>query len=146
MYTCPVCGATDVNRRARCKCGADLSVLQCLDAVPDAWFNQGLKALENGARGEALEWFAACCRARPSDAAARRALAKVWAQLGHLKEASRALEESATSDPDAAELAVIRKAISDASKPTGRKKRSSKSRGQSATGKKRGAKKRAKKS
>ena len=82
MYSCPACGAEDVAGRAACRCGADLSLLLRLDGIADAWFNRGLEALAEGAPGRALEWFAACCVARPTDAAARLALARVWPQLG----------------------------------------------------------------
>jgi len=117
MYTCPSpgCGSADADGKARCnKCGADLSVLQCLSAVPDAWFNRGLKALEEGEPGRALEWLAACCTANPADAVALRALAKVWAQLGRYDDASRALERSADTEPGAPELDALRDALTTA--------------------------------
>jgi tetratricopeptide (TPR) repeat protein len=114
MYTCPSCGAADVDGLAQCACGADLAVLQCLDALPDAWFNQGLKAMERQAVGEALEWFAACCRSRPSDAPAHRALARAWAQLEQWEDAQRALDQSARSDPESPDLTVLRTAVEQA--------------------------------
>ena len=89
-------------------------MLQCLDALPDAWLNQGLKAMERRAIGEALEWFAACCRARPSDGPAHRALARAWAQLEHWDDAQRALEQSARSDPESPDLTVLRTAVEQA--------------------------------
>ena len=113
MYSCPACGAEDVAKRSVCVCGADLSLLERLDAVADAWFNRALEALEEGAVGRALEWLSACCAARPTDAAALRAQAKVWAQLGHLKEAQGALERAAAIEPDGAETAAIRQALAE---------------------------------
>jgi regulator of sirC expression with transglutaminase-like and TPR domain len=88
-----------------------LSLLQRLDAVADAWFNRALEALAAGAPGRALEWLSACCAARPTDAAARRAQAKVWAQLGHWEEARDALERAAAIEPDVPELEAIRQAL-----------------------------------
>ncbi len=111
MYNCPACGEGEVTGRTRCRCGADLALLQQLDAVADGWFNRGLEALAAGRPGEALEWLSACCAARPTDAAARRAQAKVWAQLGHFAEARVALERAAALDPDAAELRAFREAL-----------------------------------
>lgn len=97
--------------KAVCKCGADLSVLQCLDAVIDGWFNAGLDALARNESGLALEWLAACCKARPSDAAALRALAKVWGRLGHLDDARRCVDLSRQSDPDHPDLDSITAAL-----------------------------------
>lgn len=114
MYSCPACGASAVARRSRCVCGADLSLLVSLDGLCDTWFNSALTALAAGATGRALEWFAACAAARPSDGAALRALARVWAQLGHHREAGEALERAAAIEPDAPDVAVIRKALADA--------------------------------
>jgi tetratricopeptide (TPR) repeat protein len=111
MYNCPACGAIDVEGRETCACGADLSLLARLEAVSDAWFNEGLRVLSEGARGRALEWFSAACAARPTDAAARRAQAKVWAQLGRWDEAREALERAALIEPDADELNTLRQAI-----------------------------------
>jgi len=111
MYSCPACGKEGVAGRATCSCGADLTLLECLDAVPDAWFNRAVEALSAGRRGAALEWLAACCAARPTDAAAQRALAKVWAQLGHPAEARAALDRAAEIEPDAPELAELRQAL-----------------------------------
>jgi tetratricopeptide (TPR) repeat protein len=111
MYSCAACGAEEVGRQARCRCGADLTLLAQLDAVADTWFNRALAALAEDAPGQALEWLSACCAARPTDAAARRAQAKVWAQLGHWKEAAGALERAAAIEPDAPEIADIRQAL-----------------------------------
>jgi len=111
MYSCPACGAGDVSNRAACACGADLSLLQRLDSVADSWFNRALDALAEQQPGRALEWLSACCVARPTDAAAARAQAKVWAQLGRWEEAGAALERAAALDPDAPELEDIRHAI-----------------------------------
>ncbi|GEM_PF-1369875 len=111
MYSCPACSAMDLEGRETCACGADLSLLAGLEAVSDAWFNEGLRALSEGARGRALEWFSAACAARPTDAAARRAQAKVWAQLGRWDEALDALDRAAVIEPDADELNAIRQAI-----------------------------------
>jgi len=113
MYTCPACGYDKVAGKATCQCGADLSLLQCLDAAVDAWFNEALEALSRNEVGKALEWLAACCTARPSDAVARRSLAKVWAQLGHVQEARRSLEVSVENDPDHPDVAAIRAALAD---------------------------------
>lgn len=94
-----------------CGCGADLGLLACLDAVADSWFNASLAALEQGRRGEALEWMSACCRARPSEVAAWLALARLWAQGGSVADARRCLDEVAKLDPGHAELGVMRTAL-----------------------------------
>lgn len=114
MYSCPACGAEDVSNRSTCRCGADLTLLQRLDALADAWFNRALEALDLGKPGQALEWLSACCAARPSDAAARRAQARLWAQLGHWPEAQDALERARAIEPDAPALAEIQQALQDA--------------------------------
>lgn len=111
MYSCPACGAEEVTNRVVCLCGADLSLLQRLDSVADAWFNRALEALKNGEAGLALEWLSACCAARPTDSAARRAQAKIWGQLGHRKEALNALDRAATIEPDAPEVDIIGRAL-----------------------------------
>jgi tetratricopeptide (TPR) repeat protein len=113
MYSCPACGAEDVAGQSTCRCGADLSLLQRLDAVADVWFNLALEALAGGAPGRAMEWLSACCAARPTDAAARRAQAKVWAQLGCWEEARDAVERARAIEPDAPELAEIELALQD---------------------------------
>jgi tetratricopeptide (TPR) repeat protein len=107
MFSCPACGAEGAPGRERCPCGADLSLLATLDALPGIWFNRGLAALERGAPGEALEWLSACCAARPNDAEARLAQAKVWARLGHLAEARAALERAEALDATALGLAPL---------------------------------------
>ena len=114
MYSCPACGAEGVANRSACRCGADLSLLQSLDSITDAWFNRALEALAEGAPGQALEWLSACCVVRPTDAAARRAQARVWAQLGLLQEAQDALDRAAAIVPDAPELADIQQALEEA--------------------------------
>ena len=106
-YSCPACKRDGVGGQARCTCGADLELLWRLDEVADHWFNTGLASLAAGNRGRALEWLAACCVARPSDAAAHGALARVWAQLGHGPEAEDALARARDLDPDAPDLATI---------------------------------------
>jgi len=92
MYCCPQCGSDHVAGLAQCPCGADLSALRDLNAVAGAWFNRGLEFEAKGETGPALECFSACSIARPSDAAARRALAKLWLRLGHPGEARRCLD------------------------------------------------------
>jgi Flp pilus assembly protein TadD len=116
MYKCPACGKDDVTGLSRCRCGADLTLLQTLDGVADVWFNYGLEALNRGAPGEALEWFSACCAARPTDAPARRAQAKVWAQLGHFREARDALKKAELLDPDDRDLKDAAAAVDEAVK------------------------------
>ena len=116
MYKCPVCGNNDVMGLALCRCGADLTLLQTLYAVADAWFNQGLKALQRDSPGQALEWFSACCAARPTDTAARLAQAKTWAQLGRYQEARDALKKAEMLDPDADDLKNAATAIDKAIK------------------------------
>lgn len=111
MYSCPACGAENVAGRAACVCGTDLTLLQRLDGLADAWFNQGLEALAQGAPWRALEWISACCAARPTDRAARRTQAKLWAQLGFPTGAADALERAASLDPQAPELAPLRRAF-----------------------------------
>lgn len=111
MFSCPACGNTDVNDRMRCTCGADLSLLQSIDAQVDAWFNRALHASKEGRPGEALEWLAACCRVRPSDAQAYLALAKLWAQLEHWDDAVRCLNCATELKSDLPEFETLRKAI-----------------------------------
>ncbi len=111
MYKCPACGIDDVMGQSRCHCGADLSLLLTLDGVADAWFNKGVAALAADAPGEALEWFSACCTARPADIEARLAQAKTWAQLGHFREALAALEKIRQIDPANGELKMVSAAI-----------------------------------
>lgn len=115
IYSCPSCGAEDMSRQTACsRCGADLSLLQRLDLVADIWFNRALEALKDGSPGRALEWLSAACAARPTDAAARRAQAKVWAQLGRWNEAHDALERARAIEPDAPEAAQIVQALQEA--------------------------------
>jgi len=116
MYNCPACGAAEVAGLSVCRCGADLALLQRLNALADVWFNRALEALAAGTPGRALEWLSACCAARPTDAAARRAQAKVWAQLGRWDEARDALDRAALIEPDAGNLAAIRATFEDAAK------------------------------
>ncbi len=117
MYKCPACGAGDATGRTQCRCGADLTLLQALDAVADAWFNRGLQALDRDAPGEALEWFCACCAARPSDVAARLAQAKTWARLERYEQARDALEKARKTAPDAEGLDELAQALEEAMKP-----------------------------
>lgn len=117
MYCCPACGADDVANQSVCRCGADLALLQQLEVLADVWFNRALEALKNGAPGAALEWLSACCAARPTDAPARRAQARVWAQLGRLPEACAALDRAAEIEPDAPEVEEIRQALRSALLP-----------------------------
>src|SRR5262249_20419036 len=98
MYNCPLCGAPG-GVEAACRGGADLTLLRTIAAIPDAWFNRGTVALEAGQTGRALEWVAAACVANPSDVAARVALARIWARLGHRREALDALDRAADLDP-----------------------------------------------
>jgi hypothetical protein len=106
-YSCPACKRDGVGGQTRCTCGADLEVLCRLDELADHWFNAALAALAAGRPGLALEWLAACCKARPTDAPAHYALAKVWAQLGHVPEAEAALACARDLDPGAPELAAL---------------------------------------
>jgi tetratricopeptide (TPR) repeat protein len=117
MYTCPACGSDKVSGMAACTCGADLAMLQCLDAAIDGWFNRALAALAEGRQGEALECFAACCAARPTDAVAQRALAKMWARLGFWSDGGRVLDRAAELEPDHPELALLRSALHEATAP-----------------------------
>jgi tetratricopeptide (TPR) repeat protein len=99
-----------------------LTLLERLDSVSDAWFNRALEFLQEGNLGRALELFAACCAARPSDASALRALAKVWGHLGRFDEAQDALQRAAAIDPDAPELGEIRRALLGLGGPTRRRR------------------------
>lgn len=111
MFTCPACGAADVAELASCKCGADLSLLQGLDGLADAWFNRAVAALKADELERAVEWLAACCAARPDDAPALRALAKAWARLGRPNAARQALYRARAAAPEAAENDAIAAAI-----------------------------------
>jgi len=117
MYSCPACGRSDVAELSRCTCGADLAILQSLDAVADAWFNRALAALAKGEPGKALEWVSACYAARPNDAAARLTQAMVWAQLGHFLQARAALDQAANLDSSLPGLAGFARALQDAFRP-----------------------------
>jgi cytochrome c-type biogenesis protein CcmH/NrfG len=117
MYRCPACGRDGIAKRMRCFCGADLSLLAQLDSLCDAWFNSALEALAAGKPGRAIERLSACCTARPSDVSALCALAKTWAQLGHLDDATDALGRATAVQPDAPELAEIRRALDEARVP-----------------------------
>jgi Flp pilus assembly protein TadD len=110
-YSCPACGADVAVDQVRCACGADLSLLVGLSAVADAWFNRGLEALAAGDPARALEWLAAACTARPTDAGALRALARVWAQLGHVGAARAALARAAALEPDDPNLAELKRVL-----------------------------------
>jgi len=111
MFTCPSCGEEPAAGQTTCKCGADLSVLASLDRLPDAWYNRALRAAGDGDAAAALEWMSACCAARPTDAGARCAQGKLWAQLGHWDAAARALAQAQAIDPDAPGSAELAKAI-----------------------------------
>lgn len=113
MYNCPACGIEDVAQDTNCRCGADLSLLLQLDSLADLWFNRALGELRDNAPGRALEWLSAACAVRPADAAARRAQARLWAQLGRYGEARDALARSAELEPDAPELVAIVAALND---------------------------------
>ena len=114
-FNCPACGARPTSKRERClACGMDFTLLHQIDGVADAWFNRGIEAAAEGEIGPALEWLAASCAARPTDAAARCALAKVWAQMGSWEQASRVLDRAASIDPNAAGVVQLREAIGEA--------------------------------
>jgi tetratricopeptide (TPR) repeat protein len=99
MFRCPACG-TEVNPDWKvCICGASLVLLRQLEAAADAWYNRGLQELSAVRPGEALAWFSACCAARPTDAEARLAQARVWGQLGHWPECARAAQLAREIDP-----------------------------------------------
>lgn len=114
MYNCPACGVEDVAQDTNCRCGADLSLLLQLETLADVWFNRALAELRDNAPGRALEWLSAACAVRPADAAARRAQARLWAQLGRYVEARDALARAAELEPDAPELIEIGAALNDA--------------------------------
>ena len=120
MASCPACGAEDIAAQTECRCGADLTLLARLDGIADAWFNRGLAALREGAPGHALEWFSACCAARPGDVDARLAQVRVWAQLGRWREAAGALDRAAAVDPAARDVEELRQALT----PAGKKRKS----------------------
>jgi len=100
MLVCPSCGSQNERGRNQCRCGADLSLLNQVSQLVDAWFNQGLLAFENGELAEAMMWFSACCAANPTDAAAWLAQAKVWGQLGHFQEGQASLARARQIDPN----------------------------------------------
>jgi len=110
-YNCPACGRRDVAGQAQCRCGADLTILCMFDAAVDGWFNRGLAAATRGAPAEALEWFSACCAARPADLEARLAQAKCWAVLGQTGQARAALAKAMKIDPDNQEAAMLAAAL-----------------------------------
>ncbi len=99
MFRCPACGIEVQKDWVVCVCGASLLLLHRLEAVADAWYNRGLEELSAGRLGEALAWFSACCAARPTDAEARLAQARVWGQLGHWPECARAAQLAREIDP-----------------------------------------------
>ena len=81
--------------------------------IADAWFNRGLRAQADGEPGQALEWFSACCAARPGDAEARLAQAKTWGQLGRRKEALRTLQLARDINPDLPGIADTEQALNE---------------------------------
>jgi tetratricopeptide (TPR) repeat protein len=99
MFRCPACGIEVKPEWMVCNCGASLGLLRQLESVADAWYNRGLSELSAGRIGEALNWFSASCAARPTDAEARLAQAKVWGQLGHWPECARAVQRAREIDP-----------------------------------------------
>lgn len=108
MYSCPECGSDNVAGLSACHCGNDLSALQQLNAVADAWFNQGIEIGNQGRYGEAIEWLAACSVARPQDVECHRALAKVWCRLEHPDEAIRCVNRAIALAPeDSATLLLL---------------------------------------
>ena len=108
MYTCPECGREGLERRDLCWCGADVSLLSAMEAALDAWHNAGVAAAEAGDYERALEWFAACAVARPSDAGALTLLAKLWLRLGHPGAALRALDRATELEPETTERSALR--------------------------------------
>jgi predicted Zn-dependent protease len=111
MFSCPACGSQDVAGRTVCKCGADLSLLDRVEQVADAWFNRALEELAAGHEGRALEWLSACCAARPNDAEARRAQGKVWARMGRWTEALDSFDRAEALDPGQPETSALRMAV-----------------------------------
>ena len=111
MYSCPACNAPDIGGRSVCHCGADLSLLRSLEALPDVWFNEALRHLDAGRPGRALEYLAACCTARPTDAAALRVLAQAWLLLDRWREAGDALRRASELEPDAPGLPRLQAAL-----------------------------------
>ena len=115
-YTCPACGREEVERRDFCPCGADLSLLATMEATLDAWFNEGLTAAEAADMPRALEWFAACVVARPTDVQALALLARVWHELGYPLATLRLLDRAAEVETEGSDRAQLR-ALAQAARP-----------------------------
>lgn len=115
MYLCPECGSDQIAGRERCLCGADLRVLRDLTALQDAWFNAGAGALEAGRHGEAVEWFAACAVARPTEVEPLELLARSWLLLGRPAEAARVLDRADELGPPGEARSALRSQIAEAS-------------------------------
>ncbi|MBI3248834.1 MAG: tetratricopeptide repeat protein [Deltaproteobacteria bacterium] len=114
MYTCPSCKNDDVVGKERCRCGADLGLLQRFVGLSDAWFNRALALQNEGRYGRALELLSACCVVRPDDSEARLVQAQMFAQLGCWREAGEALQAVRELDPDQPELAALEAALAEA--------------------------------
>lgn len=113
MYNCPnpVCRQQDVDGLDRCRCGADLSLLQHLDAMADLWFNRALEEVENGDRSSALEMLSICCAFRPNDVEAHIVKAQLLGQRGHRRKALAALAEARRVEPENVFIADIEEAL-----------------------------------
>jgi tetratricopeptide (TPR) repeat protein len=111
VYLCPACKTDDVSGKDRCRCGADLSLLQRLSALVDAWFNRALELHAQGQSSRALELLAACCVVSPNDAEARIVQAQILAGLGRRQEAREVLQIARDIDPGQADLASLKAAL-----------------------------------
>jgi len=105
MFTCPSCNREINSQTNDCFCGADLTILQTLGSVADAWFNKAIESLHENQTGRALEWIAACCSARPDDINALFVLAKIWIKLNCIHEARNVFERIKRLEPDHSEIA-----------------------------------------
>ena len=77
MYECPDCGNEVQKRETKCpSCERDLTALATLHELPDAFFNQALKALKNNDLTTAMTNAGAALQLRMRDP-------ELWMLLGH---------------------------------------------------------------
>lgn len=107
IISCPGCGKSITNTNSLCECGEDLTLLRQLDGVADAWYNRGVRAADAGDAGAALEWFSACCAARPSDVEARLAIARLWVHFNIWDDARRAAAQILEANPELEEARTL---------------------------------------
>ena len=112
VYSCPACKNQEASGIPRCKkCGADLTLLQQLDSLPDVWFNNALELAAQGKRLEAIEAISTCCALRPTDVEAHVVKAQLLGQIGHRKKARAVLAIAHRLGPVSTQLTELEEAL-----------------------------------